>query len=108
MIPTDQTSIKIPFEKTVPVPAFFAEAADMSAGVTDPDVEGKTLTPKKLGQVSYFSRELLDDTPLALVNLLAGRISHALGELEDKEIIDGSGFTQSLYLGLAHAVCEHA
>lgn len=98
VIPTNDTTVSIPWEKVVPIPAVFAEGADMSAGVTSPDFESKTATPKKIGMVFSFTRELFDDSPIATVNLLSSRVAHAIGEAEDAQIINNttSALTNSL------------
>ena len=47
-----------------------------------------------------FSRELLDDSPLALISAVTGDIGEAIGTLEDLATLDGTDFTDSLFADL--------
>ena len=98
VIPTTDTSIRAPRVKTQPVPAVFAEGADMTSGVTEPDIEAITLTPKKIGMVIKMSRELVDDSPLQVSRVLAQLVAEAIGYAEDYNIINGTptDFTDNL------------
>ncbi|MCH7644341.1 MAG: phage major capsid protein [Myxococcales bacterium] len=93
-------ALKIPQQTTKTVAAVHAEAADMATGVTEPVYGSITPEPKKLGALVKFSRELLDDSPLALLNLVTRDIGDAIGTLEDLSILDGTNFTDSLFADL--------
>ena len=95
---TSDTSIKVPTVTTQPVPAVFAEGADMSGG-TDPGIGSVTLTPVKIGQIIRVSRELVQDSPLATSRVLAQLVAEAIGNAEDQHILDGAltDFTGNLF-----------
>ena len=44
-----------------------------------------------------FSRELLEDSPLLLMNAVTQDVGEAIGTLEDSAILDGTTFTNSLF-----------
>ena len=93
-------AIKVPQQTTKTVAAVHAEAADMATGVTEPVYGSVTPEAKKLGALVKFSRELLDDSPLALLNLVTRDIGDAIATLEDLSILDGTSFTDSLFADL--------
>ena len=88
---------KVPVQTTKTVAAVHSEAGDMATGVTEPVYGSVTPEAVKLGALVKFSRELLDDSPLALLNLVTRDIGEAIGELEDLSILDGATFTDSLF-----------
>jgi HK97 family phage major capsid protein len=79
------SSMKVPVVTTNPAPAVYAEGADMTGG-TEPVIGSATLTPVKIGQVIMLSRELMEDTPLPTVTLLANLVTEAIGSAEDYHI----------------------
>ncbi len=88
---------KIPVQTAKTVAAKHAEAADMGTGVTDPTYGSVTPEAVKLGALVEFSRELVDDSPLALMNVVTQDIGEAIGTLEDVAILDGTTFGNSLF-----------
>jgi len=95
---TSDNAIAVPKVATTPVPAVFAEGADMSGG-TDPSVTKLTLTPVKIGQVIKMSTELSMDSPLATSSLLARLVAEGIGFAEDSNILDGAltDFTDNIF-----------
>jgi HK97 family phage major capsid protein len=93
-------SRKVPVQTTKTVAAIHSEAGDMTSGVTEPIYSSVTPEPVKLGALVKFSRELLDDSPLALINVVTTDIGEAIGTLEDLSILDGTNFTDSLFADL--------
>jgi len=96
---TSDNAIAVPKVATTPIPAVFAEGADMTSGVTDPSVTKLTLTPVKIGQVIKVSTELSMDSPLATSTLLARLVAEAIGFAEDSNILDGAltDFTDNIF-----------
>jgi HK97 family phage major capsid protein len=92
---------KVPVQTTKTVAAVHSEAGDMATGVTEPVYGSVTPEPVKLGALVKFSRELLDDSPLALVSMVSQDIGEAIGTLEDLSILDGTNFTDSLFADLS-------
>jgi HK97 family phage major capsid protein len=92
--------IKVPVQTTKTVAAKHAEAAAMSTGVTEPVYGAVTPEAVKLGALVEFSRELLDDSPLQLLNFVTQDIGEAIGTLEDTAILDGTTFGNSLFATL--------
>jgi HK97 family phage major capsid protein len=92
---------KVPVQTTKTVAAVHSEAGDMATGVTEPVYGSVTPEPVKLGALVKFSRELLDDSPLALVSMVSQDIGEAIGTLEDLSILDGATFTDSLFADLS-------
>jgi len=99
VIPTSDTSIKVPTVTTQPIPKVAAEGVDLTTSVTDPGIGSVTLTPVKIGQVIKVSRELAQDSPLATSRVLAGLVAEAIGNAEDQHILDGAltDFTGNLF-----------
>jgi HK97 family phage major capsid protein len=94
----NEFATKIPTQTAKTIAAVHAEAADMRSGVTDPTYGSVTPQPKKLGAIVKFSRELLDDSPLALMNLVTRDVGEAIGTLEDASVLTGSTFSDSLFV----------
>lgn len=82
-LPTGDTSVRVPYEKTVATALPVTEGGDMTSGQTEPDVEALEVAPIKVGQVFTLTRELVEDSPLMVVSNLASRVAHAIGEAED-------------------------
>ena len=91
--------MKVPVQTTKTVAEVHAEAADMNVTV-DPVYGSVTPEPIKIGALVKFSRELLDDSPLALISAVTLDIGEAIGTLEDLSILDGANFTDSLFADL--------
>ena len=88
---------KVPVQTTKTVAAKFAEAADMTSGVTEPVYGSVTPAPVKIGALVEFSRELLDDSPLQLASLVTQDIGEAIATQEDLFVLDGANFSDSLF-----------
>lgn len=93
----NEFAVKIPVQTTKTVAAKHAEAADMATGVTEPVYSSVTPEAVKLGALVKFSRELLDDSPLALLDAVTQDVGEAIGTLEDSAILDGTTFGNSLF-----------
>jgi len=95
---TSDNAIAVPKVATTPVPAVFAEGADMSGG-TDPSITKVTATPVKIGQVIKLSNELAMDSPLATSSLLARLVAEGIGFAEDSHILRGdlTDFTDNIF-----------
>ena len=100
VITGDEFSVKVPVQTTKTVAGIVAEAADIGAATTEPVYSSVTPEPVKLAGLVKFSRELLDDSPLALISLVTRDIGEAIGTLEDLSILDGTNFTDSLFADL--------
>ena len=101
VIPGGEFAQKVPVQTTRTVAAVHTEASDMEVGVTEPVFGSVTPEAVKLGAIIKFSRELIDDSPLALLNLVTQEIGEAIGTLEDLSILDGSVFTDSIFADVA-------
>ena len=101
IIPGTEFSQKVPIQTTKTVAAVHTEASDMATGVTEPVYGSVTPEAVKLGALIKFSRELLDDSPMALVSMVTREIGEAIGTLEDLSILDGATFTDSLFADVA-------
>jgi len=88
---------KVPVQTTKTVAAKFAEGADMTSGVTEPVYGSVTPAPVKIAAVVEFSRELLDDSPLQLANIITQDIGEAIATKEDLFVLDGADFSDSLF-----------
>ena len=100
IVPGGEFARKIPVQTTKSVAEVHAEAADMNIAV-DPIYGSVTPEPVKIGGLVKFSRELLDDSPLALVSLVTTDLGEAIGTLEDLSILDGGTLTDSLLTDVA-------
>ena len=99
-------AVKVPVQTTKTVAEVHTEASDMAITV-DPIYGSVTPEPVKLGGVVKLSRELLDDSPLALVTFVTTDLGEAIGTLEDLSILDGSVFTDSLFADLSASATLH-
>jgi len=81
---------KVPVQTTKTVAASFAEAADMTTGVTEPVYGSVTPAPIKIGGTVKFTREVLDDTPLQLADVISRDLGEAIATREDLEILNDS------------------
>ncbi len=93
-------AVKVPVQTTKTVAGIAAEAADIGAVTTEPVYGSVTPEPVKLAGLVKFSRELLDDSPMALTTAVTLDIGEAIGTLEDLSILDGTNFSDSLFADL--------
>jgi HK97 family phage major capsid protein len=96
----NEFALKVPVQTTKTVAAKHAEAGDMTSGVTEPTYSSVTPEAVKLGAVVKFSRELLDDLPLQLMNVVTQDVGEAIGTLEDSSILDGTTLSDALFESL--------
>lgn len=89
VIATDKDSVVFPTLTADVSPAWYAEAATLTAG--DPTFASVTATPRKLAHLVALSNEVIDDSDPSVLNVLNGHLATVLGLKLDLGIFEGSG-----------------
>lgn len=92
VIPMTRNKLEVPVEGASVTATWTAENA--AATESNPTFAQVVLDTNKLTGLSKMSRELLADTPIELVNYVAGRFARVFAQEEDKAFMAGSGTGQ--------------
>jgi len=92
VIPMGRNKLEVPVEGSAVTASWKGENVDLDE--TNPDFGQIVLDTNKLTGLSIMSRELLADTPINLVNYIAGRFANAFAQAEDKAFMTGAGTTE--------------